>query len=279
MPVMEHEHKARIDKTVVVIGAGIIGLLSALEIQRHGHHVILMDPGPPGGEQSASYGNGSWLSPASIMPMSMPGLWRKIPSYLTDPSGPFVIRWRHLPSLAPWLFRFLRAGWTWSQIEVCARHRYRLCRETVAGHLKWARPAQADHLIERRGLWFVYPNKAALDSEAREWEMRRKLGICFSTFDADALREVEPSLSERYEFGIRVDDGAFITDTRSYCQAHAALLRQQGGLVLPARAIGFGIEDGRLTHVITETGPVACDTAVVAAGAWSGELARRKSVV
>ena len=41
----------------------------------------------PGGEQAASYGNGTLLNPSSIIPMSSPGLWKKVPGYLMRPAG------------------------------------------------------------------------------------------------------------------------------------------------------------------------------------------------
>ena len=44
---------------VVVIGAGIVGAASALELLRDGHRVTIVEPGEPGGEQAASYGNGT----------------------------------------------------------------------------------------------------------------------------------------------------------------------------------------------------------------------------
>jgi D-amino-acid dehydrogenase len=95
---------------VVVIGAGIVGAATALELLRDGHRVTVLDPGPPGGAQAASFGNGAWLSPSSVVPMALPGLWRKVPGFLADPLGPLAIRWRYLPRLLPWLVRFLWAG-------------------------------------------------------------------------------------------------------------------------------------------------------------------------
>ena len=50
----------------------------------------MLEPGAPGGEQAASYGNGAWLSPASVLPMSMPDLWKKVPGYLLDPVDPLT---------------------------------------------------------------------------------------------------------------------------------------------------------------------------------------------
>ncbi|MBU6500135.1 MAG: FAD-dependent oxidoreductase, partial [Rhodospirillales bacterium] len=95
---------------VVVIGAGIVGAATALELQRDGHRVTIIEPGPPGGEQSASYGNGCWLSPSSVLPVSAPGLWRKVPGWLADPLGPLAVRWSYLPRALPWLWRLLRAA-------------------------------------------------------------------------------------------------------------------------------------------------------------------------
>ncbi|HYZ64157.1 MAG TPA: FAD-dependent oxidoreductase, partial [Acetobacteraceae bacterium] len=60
---------------VAVIGAGIVGVASALELLRDGHAVTLIEPGQPGGEQAASYGNAGGLSPSSVVPVSMPGTW------------------------------------------------------------------------------------------------------------------------------------------------------------------------------------------------------------
>jgi len=85
---------------VVVIGAGIVGACTALALVLDGWDVTIVEAGTPGGRQAASYGNGAFLSPASVVPMSMPGLWRKVPGYLLDPLGPLTIRWRSLPRLS-----------------------------------------------------------------------------------------------------------------------------------------------------------------------------------
>lgn len=91
---------------VIVVGAGIVGATTALRLAEAGWDVVLCDGNAPGSEAGASYGNGGWISPASIIPMSMPGLWRKVPGFLLDRNGPLTIDWTSLPQLAPWLLRF-----------------------------------------------------------------------------------------------------------------------------------------------------------------------------
>ena len=261
--------------TVVVIGAGIVGLCAALEIQRTGHRVVIIEPDEPGGRQAASYGNGTWLNPAAIMPISVPGLWRKIPGFLLDPTGPFTIRWRDLPGIAGWLMRFVCAGRSWARIEACVSARYPLCRDTVTDHVALADEAGVPELIHRKGLIFVYRDRAEFVAEVREWQMRAALGVRFSEITEAELRRILPQLGQAYRFGARLDDGGQIADPGAYCRALMDLTIGRGATRVTARATGFAIAGGRLSAVETEHGAVACDRAVIAAGIGSCALARQ----
>src|SRR5580704_7380332 len=95
-------------KIVGVIGAGMVGITAASFLRRDGHTVFVLEPGNPG--EGASFGNAGCLNGSSVVPMSMPGTVRNVPRWLMDPMGPLAIRWSYLPTLAPWLIRFIRAG-------------------------------------------------------------------------------------------------------------------------------------------------------------------------
>ena len=95
-------------KNVAVIGAGVIGTCIAAKLVEDGHGVTLIDPLEPG--RATSYGNAGGMAATGVVPLSMPGTIRKVPGWLADPLGPLTIRWSYLPQLAPWLWRFWRAG-------------------------------------------------------------------------------------------------------------------------------------------------------------------------
>lgn len=258
---------------VAIIGAGIVGACSAIEALRLGFRVTIIDPAEPGGEQSASYGNGCWLSPMSVIPPAFPGLWKKVPKFLMDPLGPLAIRWSYFPRVFPWLLQYLRAGWTWDSVEETARALRPLVVDAPALHLRIAEEAGVGHLIERRGLIYVYPTRAAFEAEAMAWEIRHRVGVRWIELDSNDLNQREPDLDRRYTFGVMVEEGGHCTDPGAYTAALVAYAVGQGAELRRAAATGFRIEAGRLKAVLTDAGEVPADAAVIAAGAHSKPLA------
>lgn len=259
---------------VVVIGAGIVGAASALELLRDGHQVTIVEPGEPGGEQAASYGNGCWLSPSSVVPVTAPGLWKKVPGWLSDPLGPLALRWRYLPRALPWLWRFLRAGSTPAKVHRLAAALRPLVVDCPARHQKLADEAGVGHLIHRTGLLNIFPSRADYEAEKFAWDVRAAQGVKWIELNADELRQREPALDRRYTFGLFVESGGHCSDPGAYVAGLVRHAEAQGAKLVRGRAVALDIHAGRLRGVRTETGEILCDRAVIAAGAWSRELAR-----
>src|SRR4051794_1397010 len=258
-----------------IIGAGIVGVASALELLRDGHQVTLLEPGQPGGEQAASYGNAGGLNPSSVVPMSVPGTWRKVPGWLRDPLGPLTIRWSYLPKLSPWLARFLRAGSSVASVERTARALRSLIADAPDRHRRLAADAGVPELIERQGTLYVYPSRAEFDAEAFAWRIRRDNGVQWLELDADDLPQRAPPLARRFQFGVLDESGGHCTDPGAYVAALASHARSLGAVFVEGRAASFRTDARRLRAVVLEAGrEIACDSAVIAAGARSRKLAR-----
>lgn len=258
---------------IAVIGAGIVGACTALALLADGRRVTLIDPGPPGGPQAASFGNGAFISPASIIPMSVPGLWRQVPRYLLDRGGPLTIRWRNLPRLTPWLIRFLRAGATETRLRRTAAVLHSILGDAPDRHAALAERAGCGALIRRSGLIYAYPERADFDAERLAWAIRRDNGLSWQELDAAALHRMEPALGPRYRFAAFVPAGAYCGDPGGYVAQLVRAACAAGAQVRQATALAFE-GAAQLRTVITDQGRVACDSAVLTAGIGSGALAR-----
>ena len=94
--------------SIIVIGGGITGISTAENLRREGLSVTLVDKIEPGDEKQTSYGNAGLLAISSIIPISSPNLWKKIPNYLFSSNSPVSINWSYFPKLLKWLIPFMK---------------------------------------------------------------------------------------------------------------------------------------------------------------------------
>ncbi|HBR36557.1 MAG TPA: FAD-dependent oxidoreductase, partial [Sulfitobacter pontiacus] len=93
---------------VVVVGAGIVGVSSAIWLQRAGAQVTIIDRAAPG--TGTSHGNAGVLAACAVAPVIAPGLIAKAPAMLLNPDVPLYLRLPYLPRLLPWLAKYLRVA-------------------------------------------------------------------------------------------------------------------------------------------------------------------------
>lgn len=257
-------------KRVGVIGAGMVGVCAASYLQRDGHNVFLLDPGTPG--EGASFGNAGAFNASSVTPVAMPGIVKKVPGWLRDPLGPLSLRWSYLPAVLPYLYRFVRAG-TEAKVHAQARALRPLVGATLAALEPLVKEAGAERLVHQRGHLYVYRSAESLAKDGLAWALRRENGVVVDEFDADELRQLEPSLSRDYVRGLLVRENGHTSNPFGLVSALVDQFVRRGGAVIHARAAGFRLDAGKLTAIVTDAGELAADAAVVAAGAWSKPLA------
>jgi glycine/D-amino acid oxidase-like deaminating enzyme len=257
-------------KTVGVIGAGMVGVTTASFLLRKGHDVVLLEAGNPG--EGTSFGNAGCFNGSSVVPMSMPGIIRNVPKWLTDPLGPLVIRASYLPSLAPWLIRFIRAG-TRAKVAVQARALRTLLDQGIETLAPLVRDAGAQDLVQRAGHLSVYRSEANWLKDNAAWKLRADNGVSWDEFNADELRQLDPGLSREYVKGVLVRENGHTTNPHRLVNSLARAFERDGGRIERRRVIGFELENGSLVGIRCEDGTVRADAAVITAGIWSKTLA------
>jgi D-amino-acid dehydrogenase len=93
---------------VAVIGGGVVGLASALDLARHGAEVFLLERGECG--SGASSGNCGWVTPALSRPLAEPGAVAHAVLGMTRPQSPFALRPRLDLAFKDWCWPFGRSS-------------------------------------------------------------------------------------------------------------------------------------------------------------------------
>lgn len=259
----------------MVIGAGIVGVSTALWLQKDGHRVTLMDrEGPAAG---TSFGNAGVLASGSVVPITIPGLLKKAPKMLFDPNQPLFLRWRYLPKLAPFLFQYLKNA-NAKSVEKISTALSQLLYDSPEQHLALAKDTPAEQYVHTGEYLFGYADKAAFDADSFGWNIRKKRGVPFIELDAEALAHFDPSLEGRFGYGVQCSGHGHITDPGAYVKALAVQFEKNGGEIICNELKNFEIEKGQCTSVIVDGTSIKADTYILATGAWSGDLAKELGI-
>ncbi|MFO0996569.1 MAG: FAD-dependent oxidoreductase [Alphaproteobacteria bacterium] len=259
-------------KTVIVIGAGAVGIGAACHLQRDGHSVTVIDRLPPA--RGCSFGNAGAISATSMMPLAFPGVAWKIPGWLLDPLGPLALRWRHLPALLPWLKDFLAAGRP-ERFKSIVAAKAALGAKTYEGWAPLIEEARLDSLVRHAGVIHVYPNEAARAEDDLSWRIRREYGFSYDVLPGEELRQMLPDLSRDYTCGVFEDHWRHVLDPHDFVTTLADHFRARGGTILAEEVRDFELGDGGVKRVVTDRAWHAADEFVIAAGAWSHRLAKK----
>ena len=256
---------------IAVVGTGIVGACSAAWLQRDGHQITFVDPLEPG--QACSFGNAGSLSPSACLPVGMPNMWRKVPSWLLDPLGPLTIRTSYLPRVLPWLVRMLRHS-TPKEVTRIASSLVTLLRPIFECYEPLLEHAQAQSLVQRSGCLYVYSSREAAAQWKWGMDLRRSLGVNLIDVDREELETLEPDLKGRFRFGILAPDNGSTLDPSQLVQALCRQSLRDGAHHDRRTVVGFERQGRRVTGLRMDQGePLAVDGVVIAAGAWSGALA------
>lgn len=254
-----------------MIGGGIVGLCTALWLQREGLDVALVERA--GVAAGCSSGHGGLLATFAVEPLAMPGVLAALPRMLLDPGAPFVIPPARLPGLLPWLARFAWASRR-ARVEQISLALAALLREARAAYAPLLDAAGASELVRSDGVVLASRDpRAFLDGPITALWRRR--GIAVEPLTGDGARRIEPALGRDVESGLLVSDAGHMVDPRALSSALAALFARQGGTTIHGEVRDVATRrDGGL-ELALDRGRLAAGAAVLAAGAHSKRLAAR----
>jgi D-amino-acid dehydrogenase len=254
---------------VIVIGAGVIGLSTALMAQARGLSVTVVDrEGPAAG---ASAGNAGAFAFTDILPLASPGILRKAPKWLLDPLGPLSIPPAYALQIAPWLFRFWRAC-SPRAVAASTTAQTRLMDLSRAELEPFLAATGTLGMLRKDGNLQVYESEREFRASLPGWQAREAHGIEFRQMTAADMAALQPGLSPRFIKGTFTPGWFSIADPKDYVLALADRFRAQGGTILTAEVTRLEPHESGV-YIRTNGKSLSADKVVIAAGAFSHRIA------
>lgn len=257
---------------VIVLGAGIVGVCTAIHLQDRGQRVVLVDRREPGEE--TSFGNAGLIQSASIVPYGFPRDLGTVLRYARNESTSLRYDARSLLSFVPWLARY---WWESSpgRLAQAGRDMLPLISTSVSEHERLIERAGLQDLVRPGGWLEAFRTQSIFDREASvAGDLARKHGLHLQILDADELRAAEPSLDNGYVGAIHWLDPKTISNPGELTKGYARLFVNAGGRFERGDALTLAPLDGGWS-VQTNSGPCRARSVVLALGPWSDKVFRR----
>jgi D-amino-acid dehydrogenase len=257
---------------VVVLGAGMVGVGVALNLQKRGRDVVLIDR--RGAGEETSFGNAGLIQREAVIPYTFPREFGAILSYAMNNRRDAVYHLSALPRVAPWLFRYWQEGAP-ERIARSAEALAPLMAECVKEHDALIAEAggKAASLVYQRGWLRCLRTEESLRDAIAEAKLLDQYGVDYAVLNGAEVRKLEPHVSEAVIGAIHFRGSPTSADPGALTKAYAALFTQRGGRFLKGDARRLSQQDSGWS-LPSENGPIEAREAVVALGPWSDDVFR-----
>lgn len=254
---------------VAIVGAGIVGLATAVALLDAGRRVVLIDA--DGIARGTSSGNAGGLAFSEILPLASKGMLRQLPRWLADPLGPLTVPPSYLPRIAPWLLRFWRSGWA-DRRDAATAAQAALMRLASTEMQALIDRAGLSEMVHEDGVLELYESEQELTASLPGWAERERHGIDFEHVRGARLAELQPGLSPRLVAGTFVPSWHSVDDPYRFAATIGEHATGRGAELLQQRVVALRPAEGGVELSLADGSSLRARQAVVAAGAWSKSL-------
>jgi D-amino-acid dehydrogenase len=255
---------------VTIIGAGIVGICIAARLTEAGCDVTVIDRSGICAETSA--GNAAALAFTEIIPLAHEGMIRQVPGWLLDPLGPLSIPPAYFPKLLPWLYRFWRAGSAANYGRAVAAQ-VELMRLAEAEWMGLMEVSGTRSMLREDGCLELYESEAEHRASMPGWDARERAGITVHHLGQEEIAQYQPGLSPRFVRATFVPGWKTVANPAELGKAVWQYAESLGARYVQAAVEAIKQDGDGYRLRLAGGGEHRSETIVIAAGAWSHQLA------
>jgi D-amino-acid dehydrogenase len=260
---------------VVIIGAGLMGLLTAYFLNKRGAEVVVIDRQDSSGRET-SFANGAMLHASQASPWNAPGVLYNVLRSVGKEDSALLVRIREVPWLVRWGAEFVSNSDPKRYAHNLLRNA-RLAEYSLQVMQELRRAEELHYDFSARGTMTIYSGQRELDISASNHSANSSDDAPFEVLDSRATTLLEPALSriaERIVGSIyypRDESG----DAFKFCQCLQRICENNGVEFAFGVRVKTLARNGReVSAVTTNSKQYLADKFVLAAGSYSSILSR-----
>lgn len=257
----------------LVLGAGIVGVSTALALQDRGVSTILVDQQAPG--LGASFGNSGVIQREAVMPYAMPRDAKTLFMTLIGKNTAARMHWSALPGLLPFMARYWWASEP-SRHRDIAKSYASLIEPCLEAYAKLTAGTNASALMSSQGIVAGFrSSKSFAAGKAEANYAAANYGIAVSHLETEAaIREAIPHIRGGFCGATLYKDSVTVSDPHALLMVLHKKFENLGGQFVTADAMALRREGETFALKGTE-GDIQARHAVIALGAHAPVLTRK----
>ena len=259
-------------KEVVIIGGGIIGLSCAYYLLKEGHQVTVIDKGDM--NSGASYVNAGYISPSHFIPLSAPGIITKGIKWMFDASSPFYVKPRLDSDFLKWAWAFKKSA-TNSHVEksIPVLKESLILSSNLFQEIKNSN--EFDFQFERKGLLIAYQTEKAGEEEWNVGKRGIEEGLKVKNLSPSEVKKMEPNVDLNIKGAVFFEEDAHMTPEEYMQKMYAYLLTKGVVFYTNEEVVDLQISNHKITDITTNKRTIKADEVVLAAGSWTPLLTKK----
>lgn len=256
------------DVNVTVIGGGVIGRACAWQIAQDGASVRIVDAGEP--KFGTSMANAGLVAPSHVIPFAAPGMVSMGVREFLKRSGAFGVKPNAGLNFGAWSLAFARAC-TQRHVE----HGAPALREILHRSMDLFDTLSRDYGLHRapKPLYYIFTSDRAEELLHEEQDLFARYGVPTAAVDLETAHRELPILKDTVRAALELTTD-FGIDPRRLVEILGHLAWEMGVEYRDNETVRNLVNGTDQVHVTTDKDSWTCDRVVLAAGAWSRDLAR-----
>ena len=262
------------EKKVVIVGGGIIGLSCAYYLSQDGHHVTLIDRGKI--DSGCSFGNAGMIVPSHVVPLAAPGMISQGMRWMLNSKSPFYVKLRLSKELFSWGRNFYRSANekhvsksmpALRDLSLLSKQFYRDLAEK-----------STEIAYEEKGLLMLFQSNKVAEEEIHGGEIAQSLGLDVDFLSKEEVQHLEVGSNVNALGGVHFKSDAHLHPQKLMAFLLDSCRRNGVEFMAETEVTEINIQNSKINSVSTSSGEISGDEFVIAGGAWSPELTKQLGI-